>query len=183
MLAYPDFQRPFILDTDASDTGIGGVLSQVDDQGQERVIAYGSRLLTKPERKYCVTRRELLAVVTFVRQYRPYLICRKFTLRTDHGSLTWLRNFKEPDGQLARWLERLQELDFEIVHRRGSTHTNADSRAYNVAVTAIMQFRRSLQPPCRAHSFNQVTSFVTNSWPTGRSIQSSGERRRVKSLM
>ena len=127
VLAYPDFQRPFILDTDASDTGIGGVLSQVDDQGRERVIAYGSRLLTKPERKYCVTRRELLAVVTFVRQYRPYLICRKFTLRTDHGSLTWLRNFKEPEGQLARWLERLQELDFEIVHRRGSAHTNADS--------------------------------------------------------
>ena len=127
ILAYPDFQRPFILDTDASDTGIGGVLSQMDDQGRERVIAYGSRLLSKPERKYCVTRRELLAVVTFIQQYRPYLVCRKFTLRTDHGSLTWLRNFKEPEGQLARWLERLQELDFEIVHRRGSAHRNADS--------------------------------------------------------
>ena len=127
VLAYPDFQRPFLLDTDASDTGIGGVLSQVDDEGRERVIAYGSRLLTKPERKYCVTRRELLAVITFVQLYRPYLICRKFTLRTDHGSLTWLRNFKEPEGQLARWLERLQELDFEIVHRRGSAHRNADS--------------------------------------------------------
>ena len=99
----------------------------MDDEGRERFIAYGSRLLTKPERKYCVTRREILAVVTFVQQYRPYLICRKFTLRTDHGSVTWLRNFKEPEGQLARWLERLQELDFEIVHRRGSAHRNADS--------------------------------------------------------
>ena len=69
ILAYPDFQRPFILDTDASDTGLGGVLSQADDQGRERVIAYGSRLLTKPERKYCVTRRELLAAVTFIQQY------------------------------------------------------------------------------------------------------------------
>ena len=114
------------MDTDASDTGIG-VLSQVDDEGRERFIAYGSRLLTKSERKYCVTRREILAVVTFIQQYRPYLICRKFTLRTDHGSVTWLRNFKEPEGQLARWLERLQELDFEIVHRRGSAHRNADS--------------------------------------------------------
>jgi transposase InsO family protein len=127
ILAYPDFRKPFILDTDASDTGIGGVLSQIDDEGRERAIAYGNRLLTKPERQYCVTRRELLAVVTFVQHYRPYLICRKFTLRTDHGSLTWLRNFKEPEGQLARWLERLQELDFEVVHRRGASHGNADS--------------------------------------------------------
>ena len=127
VLAYPDFEKPFILDTDASDVGIGGVLSQLDGEGKERVIAYGSRLLSKPERRYCVTRRELLALVTFVHLYRPYLICRKFTLRTDHGSLTWLRNFKEPEGQLARWLEQLQELDFEIVHRRGRSHQNADA--------------------------------------------------------
>ena len=48
-------------------------------------------------------------------------------LRTDHGSLTWLQNFREPEGQLACWLERLQEFDFEIVHRRGKRHTNADA--------------------------------------------------------
>ena len=63
ILAYPDFRKPFILDTDASNSGIGGVLSQIGDDGRERVIAYGSRLLTKPERQYCVTRRELLAVL------------------------------------------------------------------------------------------------------------------------
>ena len=127
VLAYPDFRKPFILDMDASNMGIGGVLAQVDEDGRERVIAYGSRLLTKPERQYCVTQRELLAVVTFIQQYRPYLVCRRFTLRTDHGSLTWLRNFKEPEGQLARWLERLQELDFQVVHRKGTAHRNADS--------------------------------------------------------
>ena len=127
VLAYPNFQRPFILDTNASDTGIGGVLSQLDEDGRERVIAYNSRLLSKQERQYCVTRRKLLAVVAFVQHYRPYLICQKFTLRTDHGSLIWLKNFKEPEGQLARWLERLQELDCEIVHRRGTSHRNADS--------------------------------------------------------
>ena len=78
--AYPDFRKPFILDTDASNSGIGGVLSQIDDDRRERVIAYGSRLLTKPERQYCVTRRELLAVVYFIQHYRPYLVCRRFTL-------------------------------------------------------------------------------------------------------
>ncbi len=59
--------------------------------------------------------------------YRSYLTGQRFLLRTDHGSLTWLRNFREPEGQLARWLERLQELDFDIIHRRGTKHTNADA--------------------------------------------------------
>lgn len=127
VLAHPDFSRAFILDTDASNTGIGAVLSQIDEGGAERAVAYGSRLLSKPERRYCVTRRELLAVVYFTRQFRPYLAGRHFILRTDHGSLAWLRNFKEPEGQLARWLERLQEFDFEIEHRRGRKHTNADA--------------------------------------------------------
>ena len=112
---------------DASDTGIGAVLSQQDDEGRERVIAYGSRVLSKAERRYCVTRWELLAVVMFTRQYHPYLMGRRFLLRTDYGSLTWLRNFREPEGQLARWLERLEELEFDIVHRQGKKHTNADA--------------------------------------------------------
>ena len=66
VLAYPDYERRFILDTDASDVGIGAVLSQVSDCGSERVIAYASRSLTRPEQRYCVTRKELLAVVEFV---------------------------------------------------------------------------------------------------------------------
>ena len=127
VLAYPDFSKKFVLDTDASDLGIGAVLSQVDDEGREHVIAYASRLLSKPERRYCVTRRELLAVVVFTKHFRHFLIGRHFTLRTDHGSLTWLKNFREPEGQMARWLERLQELDFTIVHRQGKKHKNADA--------------------------------------------------------
>ena len=123
VLAFPDFRQPFILDTDASDVGMGAVLSQVLD-GQERVIAYASRTLSKPERRYCVTRRELLAVVTFVQHFRPYLLGSRFLLRTDH---TWLWNFKEPEGQIARWLERLQEYDFTVQHRPGKKHSNADA--------------------------------------------------------
>ena len=72
LLIFPDFRKPFILDTDASDIGIGAVLSQTDAEGKERVIiAYGSRLLSKSERKYCVTRHELLAVVVFTHQFCP----------------------------------------------------------------------------------------------------------------
>ena len=124
VLAYPDFEKEFILDTNASDSGIGGVLSQIDSQGRERVVVYESRLLSKPERYYCVTRRELLAIVFFTDQFRPYLLGRHFLLRTNHGALTWLMNFKEPEGQMA---EKLQEFDFEILHRCGKKHTNADA--------------------------------------------------------
>ena len=90
-------------------------------------MAYASRLLSKTERCYSVTRKELLAVVVFLNHFRQYLLGRKFILRTDHGSLVWLHNFKEPEGQLARWLERLEEFQFEIVHRKGKVHCNADA--------------------------------------------------------
>ena len=103
------------------------MLSQHDDQGQECVVAFASRCLSKAERHYYVTHKELLAVIVFTQHFRPYLLGRKFTLRTDHGSLTWLQSFKNPEGQLARWLEKLQELDFTIVHRPGRTHRNADA--------------------------------------------------------
>ena len=125
VLAHPDFTKPFILDTDASGTAIGAVLSQIQDD-TEKVIAYGSRSLTKSERKYCVTRKELLAVVHFSKYYKNYLYGKKFKIRTDHSSLRWLLNFKNPEGQMARWLEVLFSYDMEIEHRPGVKHKNAD---------------------------------------------------------
>ena len=102
-------------------------MSQLDEQGNERVLAYASRLLSKAERNYCVTRKELLSVVSFTAHFRPYLLGHCFTLRTDHAPLTWPYGVKEPEGQVARWLEQLQELDFKIIHRPGQRHQNADA--------------------------------------------------------
>ena len=126
ILALPDFSLDFVLDTDASGDGLGAVLSQVSN-GEERVLAYASRALSRTERKYCATRREMLALVWAARHFRPYLYGKKFTLRTDHHSLKWLHNFKEPEGQVARWLEVLSEFDYTVVHRAGKRHTNADA--------------------------------------------------------
>jgi hypothetical protein len=116
----------YILDTDASDVSVGCVLSQVQD-GVERVIAYAARVLQPAQRNYCVTRRELYAVIVFTKQMRNYLLGRRWILRTDHSALTWLKRTKEPIGQNARWLEQLEEYDFEIVHRPGTRHGNADA--------------------------------------------------------
>ena len=106
--AFPDCSKPFTLDTDASDFGMGAVLSQIQE-GTECVVAYASKTLSKPERRYCVTRRKLLAVVTFIEHFWPYLLGNHFNLRKDHNFLCWLQNFRHPEGQLARWLEKLQE--------------------------------------------------------------------------
>ena len=126
ILALPDFSLHFVLDTDASGDGLGAVLAQSVD-GEERMVAYASRALSRTEKKYCATRRVLLALVWAAQHFRPYLYGRNFTLRTDHHCLQWLHNFKEPEGQVARWLELLAEYDYSVLHRQGKQHTNADA--------------------------------------------------------
>ena len=100
-LAHPDFTKEFIPDTDASDLAISVVLSQVFD-GKERVIADASKTLTKSERRYYVTRKELYELVHFVKYFRHYLYGKTITIRTDHGSLRWLMQYKNPERQVAR---------------------------------------------------------------------------------
>lgn len=125
ILAYPKIGQPFILDTDASNYAIGAVLSQ-EQEGSERVVAYASRTLSKPEQNYCVTRRELLAIVHFLKHFRHYLYGQDVVVRTDHGALTWLLKFKNPEAQLARWLEVISQYRLTLEHRAGRIHKNAD---------------------------------------------------------
>ena len=125
LLVYPKEGGGFVLDTDASDKAIEAVLSQVQD-GKERVVAYGSFVLSTAQRNYCVTRRVLLAIVVFTKHFRHYLLGNKFKVRTDHNSLIWLMRFKNIEGQLARWIEELQNYDMELLYRAGRDHGNAD---------------------------------------------------------
>ena len=127
LLSMPVKGQQYILDTDASDFAIGAVLSQVQN-GEVHVLAYASRRLSPRERNYCVTRRELLAVINYLKYFRAYLLGASppVKIRTDHAALTWLRNIPEPVGQQARWLETMQEYDFVIEHRAGRSHSKAD---------------------------------------------------------
>lgn len=113
VLAYPDFTAEFILDTDASNHCVGAVLSQVKD-GAEHPVAYASRTLTKAERNYCVARKELLAVVEFAKQSHHYLHGPKVRIRTDHAPLRSVLQVKEPEEQLARWIEFMSSFSYEI---------------------------------------------------------------------
>ena len=131
ILAFPQLDELFILDTrctyaqDASDRGLGVVLSQVQ-VGKERVIAYAAQALSKAERNYSTTRKELLALVWGTEHFETYLYGRRFLARTDHSALQWLKNFKNPRGLVDRWLERLSDFDFEVEHRSGQLHGNTD---------------------------------------------------------
>ena len=141
VLVMPNPSEPFILDTDASNEAIGAELLQLQE-GQERVIAYGSIALSLEQKRYCVTRRQLLAVVRFTRQYRHYLLGKPFTVRTDHSSLLWLLNFKSPQGQIARWLEELSQYNMNVVHRPGKKHVNADALSrLDGGITPCDEFR------------------------------------------
>ena len=122
---YPNPDYTFILDCDASETAIGCELLQLD--GTEKVIAFCSYSLTPAQRRYCITQKELLAVICFTRQFRHYLLGRPFVVRTDHNSLTWLMSFKNIEGQLARWMEELAQFDMSVVHGAGKLHVNADA--------------------------------------------------------
>uniref|UniRef100_A0A6V7LWV3 RNA-directed DNA polymerase n=1 Tax=Bracon brevicornis TaxID=1563983 RepID=A0A6V7LWV3_9HYME len=125
-LACPDFALPFTLQTDASNVGLGAVLTQVID-GEERVIAYASRALTAAEKKYTVTELECLAVIWSINKFWCYLEGYSFTVITDHSSLRWLHNLRNPTGRLARWALGLLEYNFEIIHRKGALHHVPDA--------------------------------------------------------
>ena len=101
-------------------------MSQIQEDGQEKVISYASKI----QQNYCTTMRELLALVVFIKHFHHYLWGRKFILRTDHASLKWLVNFREPEGMLARWLSVLSSYEFETQHRKGALHSNADGLSW-----------------------------------------------------
>jgi hypothetical protein len=125
ILQYPDFQKPFILTTDASGYGLGAVLSQ-GAIGKDRPIAYASRTLNPAELNYSTVEKECLAIVWACKHFRPYLLGRKFQIFTDHKGLTWIFNVKDPSSRLLRWKLLLAEYDYEIKYKPGKQNANAD---------------------------------------------------------
>ncbi|XP_050315786.1 retrovirus-related Pol polyprotein from transposon 17.6 isoform X1 [Anthonomus grandis grandis] len=128
ILMYPDFDKQFILTTDASNYALGAVLSQLDDDGKtERPISFASRTLTDTEIKYSTTEKELLSMVWSTDYFRPYIFGVKFQLITDHRPLVWLLNLKDPNSKLSRWRLKLSEYNFNIKHISGKSNKIADA--------------------------------------------------------
>lgn len=122
VLKFPDFAKQFTLTTDASNEGIGAILSQ-----DGHPCCYISRTLNPPERNYSTTEKELLAIVWAVKRLRQYLLGRKFLIRTDHQALKWLQNCKDPSSRLMRWRLKLEEYEYDIEYTKGKDNTAADA--------------------------------------------------------
>lgn len=135
-LANPNFGKPFVIQCDASKTGIGGVLYQLTDDGREAPIAYTSQKLNDAQRNYSVTELECFAAVRSIKKFRQYVEGMPFKVVTDHASLQWLMSLKDLSGRLARWSLCLQGYDFTIEHRKGKLNVVPDalSRVYMEAL-------------------------------------------------
>ncbi|KAL6062843.1 Retrovirus-related Pol poly from transposon [Balamuthia mandrillaris] len=119
VLSKPDPSLPFLVGTDASQYGVGAVLYQESTDGIRRYIAFASRALNAAQRNYPATKRELLAVVFALHQFRCWLWGRHFTLFTDHKALSYLFTAKHSSFMLNHWAFLLLQFDFDIVHRPG----------------------------------------------------------------
>ena len=127
ILDHPNFEKEFILITDASGEGLGAVLAQKNNENKEYVIAYASRSLVGAEKNYPITELECLAIFWGVQHFHKFLANNKFKIVTDHAALKGLMNAKIPKGRRARWVMELQQYDFEVIHRSGKENKNADA--------------------------------------------------------
>ena len=135
-----DFNRTFILQTDASGVDVGAVLSQGEDEDQP--IPYFSRKLLPREQAYSTVEKQCLSIVLAVKHFKPYLLGRTFIIQTDHRALRWLHQFKEKNARLTRWSLLLQPYSFTIQHRKDQANANADAISGLDITSTLCQRRR-----------------------------------------
>lgn len=131
LLQFPDFDKPFVLTTDASGYCIGAILSQ-GPIGQDKPIAYMSRTLHDNEvRLYSTYEKEALAIFDAIKYFRHYLLGRSFKIITDHLPLVWMKSKKDPTTRLAKWILQHEDYDFTIIHKAGKNNLAADALSRN----------------------------------------------------
>ena len=119
ILQLPDLEKQFVLQTDASNIGLGASLMQ-DFNGKLFPIAFASRKLLPREQKYATIEKECLAIVWAIKKFALYLYGREFILQTDHNSLQFLDSAKFDCPRVMRWVLFLQTYAFKVHYIKGS---------------------------------------------------------------
>ncbi|CAM4641973.1 unnamed protein product [Lepidochelys kempii] len=127
VLRAPDFDKPFLVTTDASERGVGAVLMQKGPDQEFHPVVFLSKKLSERESNWSVTEKECYAIVYALEKLRPYVWGRRFHLQTDHAALKWLHTIKETNKKLLRWSLALQDFDFDIQHISGASNKVADA--------------------------------------------------------
>ncbi|CAM4598209.1 unnamed protein product [Lepidochelys olivacea] len=127
ILRAPDFDKPFLVTTDASERGVGAVLMQKGPDQEFHPVVFLSKKLSERESNWSVTEKECYAIVYALEKLRPYVWGRRFHLQTDHAALKWLHTVKETNRKLLRWSLALQDFDFDIQHISGASNKVADA--------------------------------------------------------
>ena len=152
ILKLPNFSQEFEVVTDASIHALGCVLMQVGHP-----VAYSSRKLKIHEKNYATHDLELLAVIHALKLWRHYLLGNKFSLMTDHKSLKWIFTQNDLNMRQRRWIEVLQEYDFDIKYRPGKENVVADALSRKAFLNSII-----LQKPSTARSLATMVSMPSN---------------------
>jgi hypothetical protein len=133
VMRYPDFTKPFRLTTDASKTGLGAVLEQVEDNGEVRPIAFASKSLNPAEIRYSTTELELYAIKWAMAHFRHYLMGKPFEVYTDHQALTGIVKLKDQqNSRINRYLHYMTEFDYKIKYVPGKANKAADALSRKV---------------------------------------------------
>ncbi|XP_074792474.1 uncharacterized protein LOC141975750 [Natator depressus] len=127
VLRAPDFDKPFLVTTDASERGVGAVLMQKGPDQEFHPVVFLSKKLSERESNWSITEKECYAIVYALEKLRPYVWGRRFHLQTDHAALKWLHTVKENNKKLLRWSLALQDFDFDIQHISGASNKVADA--------------------------------------------------------
>ncbi|CAM5076925.1 unnamed protein product [Natator depressus] len=127
VLRAPDFDKPFLVTTDASERGVGAVLMQKGPDQEFHPVVFLSKKLSERESNWSITEKECYAIVYALEKLRPYVWGRRFHLQTDHAALKWLHTVKETNKKLLRWSLALQDFDFDIQHISGASNKVADA--------------------------------------------------------
>lgn len=125
-LSHPDFEKPYYLQTDSSGIGMAGILYQTDKEGQIKIMGFHSKALRGAQLNWTVTEQEFYAVINCLEKFETYLRGSKVIIRTDHKALTFVKNWRLYNARVSRWINYLENFQYEVQHIKGKENIAAD---------------------------------------------------------